>query len=464
MSAIEVARTFDEAEAMRPAWEALRNDFLTSNLDFVLTYCRHTPGVVRPHVVLLEEDGAPAGMAVARLEDARLPTKFGYKVVLNPAVRALTVVYGGLLGASDERSAGRLVNALYSSLADERVDIVRFRMLTVGSPEHAVAAGHVPFLRRQRFPTRMPHWHADLPDSLDTFLARRSKRRRETVRRYARRLERTYGDDARVEIVRDAAGLDRLFADSRLVHRETYQHVLGVGFSDENVQRRLAELAADRGWFRGYMLYLRDRPAAFWHGNAYEGRFGVGATGFDPTYAEDRPGNYLLMKLVQDLCSDGTVRSLDFGFGDADYKRTFGDRAVDEEDVAAFSPRARTVGLNAMQTALHGATAAGRALAARSGALADLRRRRRAGKRSGLRSFFLGVFILLGVYTAAGLAAGPAVARGPDRTMSSDLLVDGARRPDPPGVVREAPRLSLSGTRRPEATPPALRRRPRPEA
>lgn len=367
-------------EALRPAWAELQNDCVTSDIDFVLTYCRHTPNVVRPHAVLLEEDGAPAGLVVSRLEDIRVPVKLAHKTVLSSRFRALTVVYGGLLGASDRALSGRLLAALRASLADEPVDLIRVRMLPVGSPQHAAAAGQAPFFRRQRFATRTPHWRSELSGSLEDFLGRRSRRRRETVRRYTRRLERTYGNDAHVEIVKDGQGLDRLFADSKLIHRETYQHILGVGFSDETVQRRLAELSAERGWFRGYMLYLRETPVAFWHGNAYRGVFGIGATGFDPAFAEDRPGTYLLMRAVEDLCADESVHTLDFGFGDADYKRNFGDGSVAEADVVVFAGKPRGVAVNALQTALSGLTAVGRAAAARTGSLGTLRRRLRTAE------------------------------------------------------------------------------------
>jgi CelD/BcsL family acetyltransferase involved in cellulose biosynthesis len=433
----EVARSFEEVEELRPAWERLQNDHLTSDIDFVLTYCRHTPGVVRPHAVVLEDGGEPVALAAGRIEEIQLPARLGYKAILNTRLRVLTVVYGGLLG-----NGGHLPELLASvgrSVAGERLDLLRFRMLERGSAQHAALATRAPAVRRQRFATRMRHWHATLPGSLDEFLARRSRRRRETVRRYSRRLEKTYGDDARVEVVRDAAGLERLFADTKLIHRETYQHILGVGFSDERVQRRLAELAAERGWFRGYVLYLRDKPVAFWHGNTYRGSFGVTATGFDPAYAEDRPGTYLLMRALEDLAAEGTTQRVDFGFGDAEYKRHFGDDFVEEQDIAVFEPRAKLIAVNALHSALGGATAGARAVAAGTGALGNVRKQRRLGRQPGrLKSLVLGVLVALAVYTAAGLAAGPAVAMGPEETVLSELTVDGVRRPEVPLPQRRA--------------------------
>jgi CelD/BcsL family acetyltransferase involved in cellulose biosynthesis len=334
---------------------------------------------MRPHAVVVgDRNGEPIGVISCRVEEIELPVHLGPKTVLSPRVRALTATYGGVMGKVDETTAPAFLDALFGSVEPGEVDLVRLRMLEVGSPLHAAARRRAPLVRLRRLPPRMPHWRADLPASLDEYLARRSKRRRETVRRYSNRLERTYGDEARVEVFRTREGTERLLADSALVHRETYQHVLGVGFSDAHVQRALMELGMDRGWFRGYVLYLRGAPAAFWHGSAYRGTFGIGATGFDPAYADARPGTYLLMRLIADLCADEAVRTLDFGFGDADYKRHFGDERIVEEDVVVFEPRARPLALNAVSSSFEGATRAARAGAERVAGNGRLRRLRRS--------------------------------------------------------------------------------------
>jgi CelD/BcsL family acetyltransferase involved in cellulose biosynthesis len=374
---VEVARTFEEALALRPVWELLQSPFVTSDLDFVLAHVGSASGAVRPHAVLLRDENGPVALASGRVEDVHLPARLGPKTVVNPTVRALTVTYGGLMGRVDETTAPLLVAAVRDSVKPGEVEVVRLRMLRVGSPAHRAATSAAAFWRREHFSTQMAHWQAEIPGSLDSFLAGRSRRRRETVRRYSKRLERTYGDAARVEVFRSRDQIDRLFADSGLVHRETYQHVLGVGFSDETVQRALTELAMDRGWFRGYVLYLHDAPAAFWHGNAYGGIFGIGATGFNPAYADARPGTYLLMRLVEDLSADESVHTLDFGFGEAEYKRHFGDERWLEEDVVFVEPRLRPLALNLTRTTLSGTTRVARGAAEHVGGLARLRRRRR---------------------------------------------------------------------------------------
>jgi CelD/BcsL family acetyltransferase involved in cellulose biosynthesis len=377
MTSVEVARTLDEVEALRPTWAALQSPFLTSDLDFVLAYVENTRGVHRPHAVVLSDESGPVALVSGRIEDAPLPARLGPKTVLNPTVRSLTVTYGGFMGQVDGTTTPQLLAALQESVEPGEIDIIRMRMLDLDSPVRTAAIEGSPFLRREHFSAQMPHWRTQISGSLDEFLARRSRRRRESVRRYAKRLEKTYGDGARIEIFRTRDQIDHLFADSALIHRETYQHVLGVGFSDEKVQRALTELAMDRGWFRGYILYLNDAPAAFWHGNAYKGVFGIGATGFDPAFADARPGTYLLMRAVEDLAADGSVHTLDFGFGDAEYKRHFGDECRPEEDVVLVERRARPLALNLARTGLQGTTKVARGAVERVGGLGRLRRRRR---------------------------------------------------------------------------------------
>ena len=56
---LTVARTADEVETLRAAWAALPVESPTGDIDYHLTMIAHTPTVVRPHVVLLEDDDGP---------------------------------------------------------------------------------------------------------------------------------------------------------------------------------------------------------------------------------------------------------------------------------------------------------------------------------------------------------------------------------------------------------------------
>jgi CelD/BcsL family acetyltransferase involved in cellulose biosynthesis len=375
-TSVRVARSEDEVEDLRPEWESLQGEELTSDIDFFLTYVRNAPGMIRPHVVLVERGGSPLALVVGRLEQGRVPARLGYKTVFSPEMRTLTIVYGGMLGAGENGHTGLVLEALRESVVSDELELMRVRGLTPGSMLDVEASGRASRVRRERFARATAHWRSALPGSLDEFLAKRKKKVRWQARKDAQ-LADTYGDDLEVRVYRDPADLEQLFEDTGRVHRLTYQSALGVGFSEGPLNRALTDFTMRKGWFRGYVLYLRGTPVAFWHGNAYNGTFGLGPTGFDPAYGDDRPGGYLLMRLIGDLCEDAGVHTFDFGFGDATYKRQLGDVCRTERDLVVFAPRLRPFAVNVARNAVHGVTHAGRTVLA-GNRVDDLRRRWRS--------------------------------------------------------------------------------------
>jgi len=368
---VTVARTIEEVEGLRDVWEALQPERLTADFDYHLTVLRHAPAVIRPHVAVLERNGSPAALAVGRVEEVDLTARVGYATVLSPRVRALTISQGGLLGV-DGQAAEPLLAALSGALAQDNLHVLRLRLLPVGERVHELASSRPGLLTRQHLGVQVERWRARIPATFDEYLAARSSKTRSNVKRYARRLEDRFGDGASFRVFRTPDELEELVRDTEAVHVKTYQHGMGAGLKGTELERRLRELAAERGWFRGFVLYLDDVPAAFWHGTAYRGVFYTGPTGYDPAHRDLRLGTYVLGKMVEKLC--GEVDWMDFGSGDAEYKRHFSDENRLEEDVTVFAPRARPVAINLAQTTVRGASRASKALLAKSGRLRAARR------------------------------------------------------------------------------------------
>jgi CelD/BcsL family acetyltransferase involved in cellulose biosynthesis len=347
---VAVARTIEDLEGLRAAWSAMQGDAVTADIDYYLELLRHGQSVQRPHVVLFERNGRQAGMVVARLETVRLVSKIGYKTVFRPRVRALRVAYGGLLGEASGELAPDAVAELMAALRRGEADVVLFPNLRTDGAAFAEATTRPPFLLRQHVFDVKVHRRLRLPESFDAFLGSLSRRTREGVRRSERRLLRVHGDEISVRSLDGPDDVDAFFAAARPVAEATYQGRLGVAVSGGELELALTRLAAERGWFRARVLYLGERPIAFWHGYVCRGVFQTHVPGFLPAYRELNVGTYLLLRLLEDLCADPSVEVLDFGFGDAEYKRRFGDEAWEEADVAVFAPSLTGVRVNAVRT------------------------------------------------------------------------------------------------------------------
>ncbi|HZQ82818.1 MAG TPA: GNAT family N-acetyltransferase, partial [Gaiellaceae bacterium] len=148
---------------------------------------------------------------------------------------------------------------------------------------------------------------------------------------------------------------EQLVGDLERVARVTYQRALGAGFADTLEQRALARLGLERGWIRAYVLYRGASPVAYWQCATYRGTLFLLRTGFDAGYARQRPGIYLLMRVLEDAIADPSLSVVDFGPGDAPYKRHFSNDSHLEREETVFAPTWRGLRTNAVRAPVLGA-------------------------------------------------------------------------------------------------------------
>lgn len=350
---------------MRDAWERMPLGSLDAHPDRFLAVMRARDEVLRPHVLLREPDT----MLVARLEDRVAAARFGYATVHRARLRCLTVVHGGTAGEPAD-----LVALLLKALRGGEAQAVFFHRVPVDSPLHRAVLGAAPAARRQRFAPGGRHWACDLPESFEAFLETMPRRR--SLQRYARKLTRELGDRLTIARYRAPEDLPRVLADLETVAVRTYQRGLGAGFAVDR-DRLLVQVGLERGWFNAWVLYVDGAPVAFEIGDIHAGTYRLAGKGYDPDWAERRVGNVLALRVWEDLCTDPAVRAVDFGFGDADYKRDVATRGWDEVDLTIHAPTARGLSLSLGHSAVTGADRLARRAAGRE-RIAHVKRRWRA--------------------------------------------------------------------------------------
>lgn len=373
---MRVARSAADVEALRGAWGAFRFDHPDADPDVVLAVAAGRTEVLRPHVIALGDGDRPEAMLVGRLEQARMPARFGYSTLYRPSLRTLVIVSGGMGGPP--AAAPRLVAGALEALAEREADALLLHRVRVGSPLFEAAVDQAPRAARQRPLVTDRHWVVDVPDDFDAFLRSMPKKLRDDLKRYGRRLEREFPGRVEVRRYDRLDELDQLLEQLEAIATMTYQRGLGAGFNAAS-DRPLVEIALRRGSFRAWVLSIDGAPRAFELGTLHGDRFIVGAKGYDPDFGRHFVGKVVQLRMFEDLCADPCVRTVDFGFGDADYKRRLASRGWDETDLLIYGRTRRAWTANVGRTAIIGADRLARRLAGRE-RIADVKRRWRAAR------------------------------------------------------------------------------------
>lgn len=350
---VEVARSREELEPLRPGWDDVAWTRADAEYDYFAAHLQTRPGVLRPFAVLVFRDDGVAAAAVGRVESTRLPSRFGYLRLYAPRVRLLQLAPGGVV-ASDAAAAGELANSVARELRTGAADVLSLPALPVESDEYRAFAAIGGPLERERFTAAWTRRRLVLPPTYDEFLASRSARLRARVRNYGRRLEKALDGEVSVQVLGRVDQLEQLAGDLDAVARLTYQRAVGGGFTDTPEERRLTAIGLEHGWLRAWVLYHRERPIAYWLCGVHRDTIMLRTTGYDPAYAEHRPGTYLLLRVIEDSCADPQLRVLDFGPGRSPYKQLFSSESYEERNLVLFAPTLRGRSINLVRSGILG--------------------------------------------------------------------------------------------------------------
>jgi hypothetical protein len=359
---VAIAKSFEEIGSIRNIWQSMQADEPlpkpNADIDRYTSVTEAAGGRVRPYVMLFKQGGRPVAMVIARTENHRLSLKLGYQALLEPGLKCLSVVYGGVLGRAEGELCSIILDELSSQLRSGEFDVVRFNYLDAGSDFYGAVRTRPGLLTRGYFPKIAEHWRMSVPDSIGGFYRMRSRGHRRNLRQAVKKFHQKYpggtyllkctGEDQVDDFVRVAAEISA----------KTYQSALGAGIVDDEQTRHRLRAAAAHGWFDGNVLLAGEEPCAFQLGLRYESVYYMVSIGYDPALETHKTGTILFLKVLESLCADAAVRTIDFYFGDAEYKKRYGTQHWPEACAYIFAPRAYPMAVNVLRCSVAGVDAA----------------------------------------------------------------------------------------------------------
>jgi len=248
----------------------------------------------------------------------------------------LYFVHGGPRGSSSLEVDDLLIAEVIRCLERGEADAAYLNLLRTDSELYKLATTIPGFLSRDHVRVTEPHYSTSVPGSRERLYAGLSSKSRQTLRRQARKIVDEFGA-VRVQSYRHCSEVDDLILVTEQIAKKSYQRGIGVGFRDAPETRERLQFSAQKGWLRGYVLYLGDRPSAFWIGCLYQGTFVSDYLGHDPAFGKHSPGMYLVMNVLEAFCGQSEVIVVDFAAGEGQYKQVLGNRNWKETPLYLFA-------------------------------------------------------------------------------------------------------------------------------
>ena len=336
---IKTIRDMEELETIRPCWESWQTH-PNSDFEHFKLVCNLRKEIICPHVTVVEENLQPRLLLVGRLEKTSFSPAIGYFRPVRIPAKVLVIIYQGFLGEKNIELAEALVRYLWSLVVAGEVDAVEFNHLPEHSPLLSALLRCGPRWWCEKEFAWSTHWTMDLPEDQGSILKKLGSRHRNQIMRKQRKLESAFPNNLSWRWITKCNDVSDLCKRLEVAAACTYQRGMAVGFSDNEEQRLRYELFANRGQLRVQELVIESKVEAYWTGTVYGGTWYVDETGFNPDLSPYSPGTVGLMRMADALTREG-VKKIDFSFGDAVYKRRYGNQYCREASVRLFAPTAK---------------------------------------------------------------------------------------------------------------------------
>lgn len=358
---VKVASTVAEINTLRDFWTRL-NYHPEADIDFVLMLVSVRSEIQKPYIlVAYNSNEEPIALMVGRVERALANFRIGYFTLFRIPLTQLVFVRDGCLGDWSESIVKAIVEKIGKALDGGDADRALLCSLSINGILHNHARKHFHILQRDYSREIGEHWITNLPSDFDAFLMRKSKKRRTEFRRTIRIFEDQYKDKVKYGIFSEPHEVDMFCNLAETVAMTTYQRGLGAGFYDNVENRERLTLAAHKGCFRAYIVFVGDKPLAFESGERVGDAMYLLWTGYDPAYRKFEVGTIVFMKMIEDLIALG-VKEIDYGPGGAQYKERYGNQCLREQDIDIYAPTLNGYGIHLTSALNHIINRAGKRL------------------------------------------------------------------------------------------------------
>jgi hypothetical protein len=178
-------------------------------------------------------------------------------------------------------------------------------------------------------PEKYEHHGIEIKGTFEQYLAALSKKAKHELLRKLKKFDSHFKTNNKFREFRLPEEVNEYYSLALEVSKKTYQHrLLHAGLPEEDNHKRDSIELAKLDQFRGYLLFDGARPIAYGYCLAQGSSLFYIHTGYDPQYDRWSPGAVLLYHIIEMFYAESRYRVLDFGSGNAAWKKDYGNFSV----------------------------------------------------------------------------------------------------------------------------------------
>ena len=185
-----------------------------------------------------------------------------------------------------------------------------------------------------------PRWRIELPAIEEDYWKTFSSRTRRAFRTRLKKFGQT-----RLERVTEVEQIPEFLNAAYEISKQSWQsRQFGLRIRNDEFELQQLSVLARHGFLRSYLWRVEEKPVAFALCHQHGGDFRYEEIAFCAEFSPLSPGETMLQQIVEDLYRHKPPKCFDFGGGDAEYKRRFGNRESRSQTVWLVPPtwRARS--------------------------------------------------------------------------------------------------------------------------
>ena len=326
-------------------WKQLVNNKKETNIYidpdyFIKQFDSRAKGAI-PHILLFQKNDTPKALLIGWTKKQKVPCWLGYYKIETPLLNSLEIEIGGLVTDGTEEATELLKTYLNSVLKNKEFELLLVDHISETNPLwQSLINGDI--LNTKPIYKESIAWVSKIYDKeTDTPNEIHSSKTKAKFRRKARRLLEQFDNKLEVKSLSSKDDMEFFIKNADIIGRKSYQYAIDVGIKDNDYWRNMLNSLVEGNFFRGYLLMNNDKPIAYSQGAIYKDYYYQFATAYDPEYRKFSPGEYLRLEFTKELIEE-KIGFIDYGYGDADYKRMFGTHSTKEATLRIYGKGLKT--------------------------------------------------------------------------------------------------------------------------